>query len=44
MLTSALGKYSINELPKEAVDALDKVVAEMFNIEYIYREYRIPQI
>jgi len=37
MLTSALGKYSLNELTKEDVGALDRVVAEMFDIEYIYR-------
>ncbi len=36
MLTSALGKYSLNELTKEDVGAIDKVVAEMFNIEQIY--------
>jgi len=36
MLASALGKYSLSELSKEDVGALDKVVAEMFNIKYLY--------
>ncbi|MHA1833990.1 MAG: hypothetical protein ACTSV7_08365 [Candidatus Baldrarchaeia archaeon] len=36
MLASTLGKYSLSELSKEDVGALDKVMAEMFNIKYLY--------
>lgn len=36
MLISALGKYKIQDLGKEDLGALDKEIAEMFNIEYIY--------
>ena len=36
MLTSALDKYSLGELSKEDVGALDREVAEMFGIEYVY--------
>ncbi len=36
MLASALGKYSIRELSKEDLGALDKALAEMFGIRYVY--------
>jgi len=36
MLASALGKYSLKELSKDDLGALDKRVAEMFNIKYVY--------
>ncbi len=36
MLSSALGKYSLKELSKEDVGALDKRLADIFNIKYVY--------
>jgi glutamate synthase domain-containing protein 2 len=36
MLASALGKYSLEDLSKGNVGALEKVVADMFNIQYVY--------
>jgi isopentenyl diphosphate isomerase/L-lactate dehydrogenase-like FMN-dependent dehydrogenase len=36
MLVSALGKYELQDLGTEDIGALDKELAEMFSIEYIY--------
>jgi len=36
MLVSALGKYDINELSDEDMAALDKDVAKMLGIQYVY--------
>jgi glutamate synthase domain-containing protein 2 len=38
MLISALGKYDIKEVSVEDVAALDKDIAEMFGIPYVYSE------
>ena len=36
MLASALDKYSIRELSKGDLGALDRALAEMFGIRYVY--------
>ncbi len=36
MLVSALGKYDIKEVSTEDVAAIDKDIAEMFGIQYVY--------
>jgi isopentenyl diphosphate isomerase/L-lactate dehydrogenase-like FMN-dependent dehydrogenase len=36
ILTSAVGKYDVRELAKEDLGALNRKVAEMFAVEYIY--------
>lgn len=38
MLTSALGKYSLEQLSKEDIGALNREIAEMFGIRYIYEK------
>ncbi len=36
MLVSALGKYDIREVNTEDVAAIDRDIAEMFGIPYVY--------
>lgn len=38
MIVSALGKYALDQLSKEDLGALDKDLADMFGIEYIYKK------
>ncbi len=45
MLVSALGKYRLQDLGIEDIGALDKELAEMFGIEYIYgKSKETPQL
>ncbi|WP_243681539.1 hypothetical protein [Vulcanisaeta souniana] len=36
MLVSALGKYDIKEVGTEDIAAIDKDIAEMFGVPYVY--------